>query len=165
LSDATRPGLHVRAANPSDHLIIADFNRRLAVESENKLLDPAVLAAGVASALGDPERLCYYVAEMGEPPEVIGQAAISREWSDWRNGWVWWLQSVYVAEPNRGQGVFKAIFQHIRREARARDDVIGLRLYVENSNERAIQTYRALGLQPGGYSLYQDLWKERFFRS
>jgi GNAT superfamily N-acetyltransferase len=165
LSDITPGGFHVRAATPSDHLIVAEFNRRLALESESKQLDPAVLAAGVALALAEPERLCYYMAESDQPLEVIGQAAISREWSDWRNGWVWWFQSVYVAEPHRGRGVFKAIFQYIRAEARAQDDVIGLRLYVENSNARAIQTYRALGLEPGGYSVYEDLWKERFWRS
>jgi GNAT superfamily N-acetyltransferase len=164
LSDATLAGLQIRQARLSDQNTVAEFNRRLALESEDKRLQPTVLAAGVATALAEPDRLCYYVAEVGEPAEVVGQTAISREWSDWRNGWVWWLQSVYVVESHRGQGVFKALFRHIRALARAECDVIGLRLYVENSNEPAIRTYRALGLEPGGYSLLQELWPERYSR-
>jgi len=164
LSDATIPGLQIRRARASDRIIVAEFNRRLALESESKRLDAAVLEAGVASALADPDRLCYWLAELGEPAEVLGQAAISREWSDWRNGWIWWLQSVFVVESHRGRGVFRALFRLIRDEARDQPDVIGLRLYVEDSNEPAHRTYRALGMQPGGYSLYQELWHERFLR-
>ncbi len=92
----------------------------------------------------------------------VGQAAITREWSDWRNGWIWWLQSVYVSPPVRGQGIFRAIYQQIRHEARAERDVIGLRLYVEDSNRPAQRTYQALGMSPGNYSVYQELWLERF---
>jgi GNAT superfamily N-acetyltransferase len=164
VSDAALTDFKIRRARPSDRPIVAEFNRRLAWETENKQLDADVLEAGVALALSDPDRLCYWLAERDVPLQVVGQAAISREWSDWRNGWIWWLQSVYVVESCRGQGVFRAIFRQIRDEARARRDVIGLRLYVEDSNARAVQTYRALGLQPGGYSLYQELWEERFSR-
>jgi GNAT superfamily N-acetyltransferase len=150
--------LSVRRAGLADRIIVAEFNRRLALETEQKQLDPEVLDAGVASALSNPELLCYWVAESGSPRLVVGQAAISHEWSDWRNGWIWWLQSVFVAESHRGRGVFRAIYQHIRGEARALPDVIGIRLYVEDSNEPAQHTYRAMGMKPGGYSLYQDLW-------
>jgi GNAT superfamily N-acetyltransferase len=154
--------LLVRDAALLDRPAIIEFNRCLALETEGKVLDEAVLAAGVSSALADPERLRYWVAEAGDPPSVIGQAAISREWSDWRNGWLWWLQSVYIAEPYRGQGVFRALYQQIRREARNRSDVLGLRLYVEDSNQHAHRTYQALGMNPGGYSVYEELWIERF---
>jgi len=154
--------LQIRRARPSDRTIVAEFNRRLAFETENKRLNAAVLEVGVAAALADPARLCYWLAESVEPLEVLGQAAISCEWSDWRNGWIWWFQSVYVVESQRGRGVFRALFHQIRDEARARRDVIGLRLYVDDSNERALRTYRALGLEPGGYSLLQELWEERF---
>ncbi|MGO9467781.1 MAG: N-acetyltransferase family protein [Isosphaeraceae bacterium] len=164
MSALSLPGFQIRRARPSDRTIVAEFNRRLALETESKRLDLAVLEAGVASALSDPDRLCYWLALVSDPPEVLGQAAISREWSDWRNGWIWWLQSVYVAEPYRGRGVFRALYRQIRDEARGQCDVIGLRLYVEDSNEPALRTYRALGLEPGGYSLYQELWKERFSR-
>jgi len=83
--------------------------------------------------LADPERLRYWVAELGGSGSVVGQAAISREWSDWRDGWIWWLQSVYVAQPYRGCGVFRAIYQHIEQEARGNPEVIGLRLYVKTT--------------------------------
>ncbi len=162
MSDSSLPGLRIRQARSTDQTIVVEFNRRLALETESKRLDPTVLASGVASALADPDRLCYWLAELAEPANVVGQAAISREWSDWRNGWIWWLQSVYVVESHRGRGVFKALFRQIRDVARAERDVIGLRLYVDDSNQPAHCTYRALGFEPGGYLLYQQLWHERF---
>lgn len=92
---------------------------------------------------------------------MIGQAAITGEWSDWRHGWIWWFQSVYIAQPHRGRGVFRAIYHHIREIALAESDVIGLRLYVEDSNRQAQSTYQALGMKPGGYSVYEELWLGR----
>ena len=91
---------------------------------------------------------------------MIGQAAITREWSDWRAGWIWWFQSVYVHHDYRNQGVFRALHGEIRTIARATDDVIGLRLYVEVSNERAQRVYQSLGMKPGGYDVYEELWLE-----
>jgi GNAT superfamily N-acetyltransferase len=152
----------IREAAVVDRLAIIEFNRRLALETENKVLDEAILAAGVTNGLADSDRLRYWLAELGSPPTVIGQAAVTREWSDWRNGWLWWLQSVYIAQPYRGQGVFRSLYRHIREEARARPDVIGLRLYVEDSNQPAHRTYQSLGMVPAGYSVYEELWTERF---
>ena len=93
---------------------------------------------------------------------VVGQSAITREWSDWRDGWIWWFQSVYVSREARGRGVFRRLYGHIRESARAEADVIGLRLYVEQENLRAQATYRAMGMEPGGYHVYEELWRERF---
>ena len=93
-----------------------------------------------------------------EGPIVVGQTAITREWSDWRNGWIWWLQSVYIDAEFRGQGIFRALYRHISGPALAEPDVIGMRLYVENGNLRAQQTYQALGMKPGGYSVLEELW-------
>ncbi len=158
----TQSSHSVRAARPADHATIVAYNARLALESEGKRLDLAVLAQGAAEALADPDRLRYWVAEAsdgnGGTAAVVGQAAVTREWSDWRNGWVWWFQSVYVHPDHRRRGVFRALHHQIRTEARAAGDVIGLRLYVENSNERAQQTYQVLGFKPGGYHVYEDLW-------
>jgi GNAT superfamily N-acetyltransferase len=151
----------IRQARPCDLSIIAEFNRCLALETESKVLDPAILQAGVACALADPERLRYFLAEVAGEPQPVGQAAITTEWSDWRNGWVWWLQSVYVALPFRGKGIFRDLYRHVRDQARSRPDVIGLRLYVEDSNHPAHRTYQALGMKPGGYSVYEDLWISR----
>jgi GNAT superfamily N-acetyltransferase len=138
--------------------VIVEFNRRLALETEAKVLDLAILESGVACALADPERLRYWVAEIGGEAQHVGQAAITREWSDWRKGWVWWLQSVYVAHRFRGKGIFRALYHQIRDQARTGPDVIGLRLYVEDSNESARRTYEALGMKPGGYSIYEEIW-------
>jgi GNAT superfamily N-acetyltransferase len=148
----------VRPAGPADLAAIVAFNRLLALETESKVLDPATLEAGVAIALADPDRLRYWVAELDGAPHPVGQAAVTREWSDWRTGWIWWFQSVYVAAPFRGRGVFRTLYHHIRDEARSLPDVIGLRLYVEDANGPAQKTYLALGMKPGGYSVYEDLW-------
>ena len=158
------PTVLIRDAVLADGPTIVEFSRRLALETEDKVLDRATLEAGVARALADPDRLRFWIAEIGDPPRIVGQAAITREWTDWRNGWLWWLQSVYVVEPERGRGVFRALFQHIRQQAQASPDVIGLRLYVENANQAAMRTYQSLGMKPGGYSVYEQLWLERSFK-
>jgi len=158
------PSLLVRDAHPGDHAAIVEFNARLAAETEGKQLDRSVLARGVELALADPDRLRYWLAETRQGGLVVGQAAVSREWSDWRNGWVWWFQSVYVHPDYRRRGVFRILHQQIRTRARAAPDVIGLRLYVETANDHARRTYQALGFTPGGYHVYEDLWPERFHR-
>jgi len=161
LSDHATSPLLIREARPPDRPAIAEFNRLLALETERKVLHPSVLDRGVAVALAEPDRLRYWVAEIDVLAQLAGQAAVSREWSDWRNGWLWWLQSVYIAAPYRGRGIFRALFQHIRAEARANPDVIGLRLYVEDSNAPAQRTYQSLGMKPAPYSVYEDLWLDR----
>ena len=146
--------------SPVDESIVVEFNRALALETENKTLELDTLRSGVARALAEPDRLRYWVAEV--EGRTVGQAAITREWSDWRDGWVWWFQSVYVAEDSRGLGVFRALFHAIRQSARDEPDVIGLRLYVEPENHRAQEVYRTLGLQDAGYRVFEDLWPDRF---
>jgi GNAT superfamily N-acetyltransferase len=155
--------LVVRDAEPRDHEVIVEFNLRLALETEGKQLDPSVLGRGVSRALADADGLRYWVAQScpadgGQERPIVGQAAVTREWSDWRNGWVWWFQSVYVHPDHRRRGVFRALHQQIKTAARAAGDVIGLRLYVEKANERAQRTYQMLGFKPGGYDVYEDLW-------
>jgi GNAT superfamily N-acetyltransferase len=157
IDDTTRLP-RIRPAAPNDLAAIVEFNRLLALETEAKVLDLAILESGVACALADPDRLRYWVAEVEGEPQPVGQAAVTREWSDWRKGWIWWFQSVYVAQGFRGRGVFRALHHHIRDQARSLPDVIGLRLYVEDANHPAQRTYQALGMKPGGYSVYQELW-------
>ena len=161
MSDSTATPV-IRDATAADAPVIVEFNRCLALETEGKVLEEAVLFSGVSRALADPERLHYWVAVLASSEMVVGQAAISREWSDWRDGWVWWLQSVYVAQPYRGCGVFRALYHHIQQEARRNPEVIGLRLYVEDSNQPAQRTYQALGMKRAGYSIFEALWVERF---
>lgn len=155
-NDTAFPGtdamtLSIRPAAPADLDTVVAFNAALAWESEHKRLDDAVLRAGVRAALADPAKGFYVIAERGGEP--VGQSGVTFEWSDWRNGWYWWVQSVYVTESARRQGVFTAIYRHIEGLALADAGVIGIRLYVEKENARAQETYRALGLEEEGYFL------------
>ena len=143
----------IRRAEPADVAIIARFNQGIALETEGKQLDPVVLDHGVRAVFADPSRGFYTVAERGG--EVVGQVMITYEWSDWRNGWFWWIQSVYVREDARRQGVFRLLFDHIRQEAEADASVIGLRLYYDRENERAHGTYRTLGLVDTDYGMME----------
>ena len=136
--------LHIRRATSADVEMIVKYNAALAWESEAKVLDETVLRAGVLAVLEDPVKGFYVMAE--RESEIVGMTAITYEWSDWRNGWYWWIQSVYVREDARRQGVFTAIYQHLEAEATSDPAVIGIRLYVEKENARAQATYRALGL-------------------
>jgi ribosomal protein S18 acetylase RimI-like enzyme len=139
----------IRQACPEDATIIVEFNRRLAEESEGKTLDPALLRPGVAAALADPLKASYFLACDGD--RVLGQMMITLEWSDWRNGWFWWIQSVYVRPEARRRGVFRALFEHVQQAARDDPNVIGLRLYVEHENHPAQATYRRMGMATTGY--------------
>lgn len=150
------PEITVRPALRPDVEMIVDYNRRLAWESEHKELDERVLRAGVERALGTPGLCAYYLATIDELP--VGQTMVTYELTDWRDGVLWWIQSVYVEEAFRRQGVFRALFQHIEREARASADVRGIRLYVDDENHRAWRTYESLGLKPSGHSLLELDW-------
>lgn len=134
----------VRPATPADAVTITAFNLALALETESKRLDPATLAAGVAACLADPAKGFYRMAEQGG--DIVGQLLVTTEWSDWRNGWFWWIQSVYVAPAVRRGGVFRALYHHVESAAAADPAVIGIRLYVERDNARAQAVYAALGL-------------------
>lgn len=141
--------IRLREATPSDAAAIVDFNRRLAWETEQKTLDTETLSRGVARLLGEPAAGFYRIAESAG--EVVGQLMVTFEWSDWRDGWFWWVQSVYVREDLRRSGVFRSLFEDVVRMAKECGDVVGVRLYVERDNLRAQQTYAALGMADPGY--------------
>ncbi|MBX3466240.1 MAG: GNAT family N-acetyltransferase [Planctomycetes bacterium] len=132
------------------------MNLLLAEETEGRALDEATVRGGVGAALGDPQKGTYWLACAGG--RVVGQALVTTEWSDWRNGWFWWLQSVYVDRERRRQGVFRALYRHIAHAARNRWDVCGVRLYVERHNEAAQRTYAALGFATTDYLLLEHDW-------
>jgi ribosomal protein S18 acetylase RimI-like enzyme len=146
----------VRRALAADVPVIVDFNCRLAQESENKALDPEVLTRGVRATFADPHKGPYFVAEMAG--QIVGQTQITYEWSDWRNGWMWWIQGVYVRPEARRRGVFRALYQHISQAARADPEVVALRLYVERDNHLAQQTYQSLGMAMSGYLVMERSW-------
>ncbi|MCX6928088.1 MAG: N-acetyltransferase [Verrucomicrobia bacterium] len=145
--------MKVREAGLDDLPAIADFNLRLARESEDLCLDPARVEAGVAALLKDAAKGIYYVAEVAGA--VAGQLMITYEWSDWRNGNIWWIQSVYVKPEYRRTGVFRALFEHLQNLARTRPDVCNLRLYAHADNVRARETYERLGMTRTKYEVFE----------
>ncbi len=146
----------IREATLDDLETIADFNARLAEESEDTLLDRETLRQGVRALLSDPTRGSYYVA--CTDGRVIGQIMHTREWSDWRNGDIWWIQSVYVHRDHRRLGVFRSLYRHLKTLAESEPGVVGLRLYVEQENQAAQQTYVGLGMRKTSYLVMQYLF-------
>jgi GNAT superfamily N-acetyltransferase len=145
--------LTIRRAIPADTAVLVEFNTAIAWETEHKRLDPKILTAGVEAVFADPTRGFYTVAE--RDGQVVGQMMVTFEWSDWRNGWFWWIQSVYVREDARRGGVFRALYHAIAEQAAADRNVIGLRLYFETDNTRAQSTYRALGMTDTTYGMME----------
>ena len=143
----------VRRATVADAEAIAAHNAAMAVESENRTLDRERLRRGVEAVLADPAKGFYMVAEAGGA--VIGQMMATLEWSDWRNGTFWWVQSVYVKPEYRRQGVYRRLYQHVLEEAKARGGVCGLRLYVSKENLSAQQVYSRLGMKRADYEMYE----------
>ena len=143
----------VRQATPADVDTLVAGNIAMALEAEHKRLDPAIVQRGVQAVFDEPGRGRYFVAEIGG--KVVGQAMYTYEWSDWRNGTFWWLQSVYVAPVARRTGVFREIYRFIEQLAKDTPGVCGLRLYVELDNERAQQTYARCGMVDAGYRVME----------
>ncbi|MBT8250099.1 MAG: GNAT family N-acetyltransferase [Acidimicrobiia bacterium] len=125
----------------------------MALETENRQLDPSTVTAGVRAVFADDSRGRYLVATDGG--EVVGSLLLTYEWSDWRNRWFWWIQSVYVAPAARRQGTFRSLFDAVVADARARHDVFGIRLYVASDNVLAQSVYTSLGLGAAGYGVYE----------
>ncbi len=145
--------VRVRDARADDHATIVAWNIALAAESEGKTLDPAVVGAGVRRVLDDPALGRYFIAEAGG--HAVGQMMLTFEWSDWRNGMFWWIQSVFVDPTRRGVGVFAALYRHVETQARASGAVRGLRLYVHDGNEKAVAVYRRMGMEDGHYRVME----------
>ena len=145
--------IKVRRAVDSDLETIVGFNVSMAAETEGKTLDLERLRPGVAAVLAEGRLGFYLVAEIGE--QVAGQLMITTEWSDWRNAYFWWIQSVYVAPGFRRLGVYRALDGHVRTEARKHPNVCGLRLYVDRDNRVAQAVYAGLDMQHSNYDMYE----------
>jgi ribosomal protein S18 acetylase RimI-like enzyme len=144
--------LQIRAAEPGDLASLVQWNAAMAWETEQKRLDPAILARGVAGVFEQPQRGFYLVAE--RDGAAVASLLVTREWSDWRNGDFWWIQSVYVIPAARRRGVFRALYAEVERRAAAAG-AVGLRLYVETENRHAQATYAGLGMQRCHYFMYE----------
>ncbi len=147
----------IRPATFDDLDTLVEYNRRLAQETENITLSIELLTEGVRAALLDPSKGRYFVAEFDG--QVVGQLMHTREWSDWRNGDIWWLQSVYVHADHRQRGVFRSLVEHLKSEAQTTPGVVGLRLYMEEHNNRAGATYDRLGIREAGYVVREQIWR------
>ncbi len=147
----------IRRAGPDDTNTITAFNTAMALETEDRRLDQATLREGIRSLLSQPEYGFYIIAEYShrDASQPIGQLMITYEWSDWRNGLFWWVQSVYVVPDYRQRGVYQAMHRHITDEAKNDPRICGIRLYVARENERARAAYRRVGLLPSAYDMYE----------
>ena len=147
--------LKIRRATRHDARALAEFNSAMALETERKLLLPHVIGAGVRRLLARPASGFYAVAESTD--QIIGALLITKEWSDWRNGELWWIQSVYVRPQFRRRGVYKRLYEYVRSLAAHDRSVVGFRLYVEKTNRRAQRTYEAAGMERTHYVIYEQL--------
>ena len=143
----------IRDARPQDMALMVRWQMAMALETEDKPLDEAVLARGIQRAFDDAHKGRYFIAEIDGRP--AGTLMLTWEWSDWRDGWWWWIQSVFVDEAFRRRGVYRALYAHVLELARADPAVRGIRLYVEHENANARRTYEFLGMKDAGYAMYE----------
>ncbi len=143
----------IRKATIADIPFLVAIQQKLAQETENVTLDNAILHKGMQAMFDDPSKGFYNVVE--DNGVVIGCHMITYEWSDWRNGLVWWLQSVYVIESYRKQGIFKLMYENIVRIIQNDSSLIGLRLYVDKTNARAMKVYESMGMNGEHYTVYE----------
>ena len=142
-----------RQANIEDAGTIAQFQIAMALETENLHLDPETCLKGVTAVFDETTRGRYFVAE--RRGRVVASLLITYEWSDWRNGNVWWIQSVYVVPTERGQGVFAGLYSHLQELAKSDPQVRGLRLYADHRNTRAHEVYTRFGMDGGHYRVFE----------
>ena len=143
----------IRPATLSDAATLVAFQMLMAQETEQMELEEAIVTLGVRAVLDDPGKGRYYIAEVDG--QIAGNLLTMSEWSDWRNGTVLWIHSVYVAAPFRRRGVFRAMYDHLRGMVEADPSLRGLRLYVERDNRRAQQIYASLGMDGEHYRMFQ----------
>ena len=144
----------IRAAEQADGDIIARFNSHMALETEGKELPDDIIGPGVMALLTDRTKGRYWVAEA--EGRVVGQLMITYEWSDWRNGTIWWIQSVYVHPDWRRKGVFSALYRHVESLVAAEPSVMACGS-TSKKITRAQQTYEALGMIRPGYLVMESL--------
>jgi ribosomal protein S18 acetylase RimI-like enzyme len=143
----------IRMAEESDLHALVKFNQCMAQETEQKKLDQNVLTKGVAALIADKNRGFYLVAQLDN--QLLGSLMVTTEWSDWRNGTFWWIQSVYIMPDFRRQGIYANLYQQVKSLARSQD-VCGFRLYVEKDNMVAQKTYESLGMSASHYLMYEE---------
>ena len=149
--------MDIRIAKKDDAAAMVKFNQAMAMETEGKHLSEEVLSKGVAAVFDDPQKGFYVVADDGG--RIAGGLMITFEWSDWRNGWFWYVQSVYVRPEARGKRVYSQLYRFVKDRASENGNVCGFRLYVEKENERAQAVYKKLGMEETYYLMFEELQK------
>jgi GNAT superfamily N-acetyltransferase len=147
--------IKIRFAAPSDVAALIEFNQAMAHETEGMYLDRETLANGVEAVFAGENRGFYVVAESEN--KIVGGLMITFEWSDWRNGWFWWIQSVYILPEFRGRSVYRRLYEFVKQKARDAENVCGFRLYVERTNENAQKVYEKLGMEQSHYLMYEEM--------
>lgn len=145
--------IEIRRAQISDLDAIVGFQIAMAWETEQYKLEYDTVIKGVETCLNNERHGIYYVAVV--EGKVVGSLLTTYEWSDWRNGTVLWIQSVYVEQNCRKQGVYGALYNHIRTLVAADDSLKGIRLYVDESNKRAREVYSRLGMNGEHYRVFE----------
>ena len=147
--------MNIRLAKKEDSSALVDFNQAMALETEGKTLDSNILTSGVESVFHDDKKGFYVVAE--DEGKIVGGLMVTFEWSDWRDGWFWWIQSVYILPDYRGKRIYSLLYQFVKSEAEKQGDVCGFRLYVEKENENAQKVYEKLGMESSHYLMYEEM--------
>lgn len=146
--------MEIRIAERKDAASLVEFNQAMALETEGKQLDSEILKSGVEAVFDDDRKGFYAVAEADG--KIVGGLMITYEWSDWRNRWFWWIQSVYILPDYRGKKIYRLLYEFIVEKAQQKGDVCGLRLYVERENVNAQKVYEKLGMQLSHYQMFEE---------
>ena len=146
--------MNIRKASIADADSLVDFNQKMALETEGRHLDSETLSHGVRAVFSDPNKGFYVVAEDQE--SIVGGLMVTYEWSDWRNKWFWWIQSVYIVPEARGKGIYRSLYDFVKAEARADGGVCGFRLYVEHENVDAQRVYEKVGMKNSIYFMFEE---------
>lgn len=145
--------MEIRTANINDAASLVIFNQAMALETEGKQLDSETLKHGVEAVFDDDKKGFYVVAE--NENAIIGGLMVTYEWSDWRSRWFWWIQSVYITPDFRGKGIYRKLYEYVLEKAAEKNDVCGVRLYVEKENYHAQKVYEKTGMDQSHYLMYE----------
>lgn len=146
--------MNIRIAHRDDTDALVEFNHAMALETEGKMLDREVLRPGVEAVFSDHSKGFYVVATLDD--EIVGGLMVTNEWSDWRNAWFWWIQSVFIKPEARGQKLYSRMYEFVKERAAATGHVCGFRLYVESDNYHAQKVYDAVGMHVSHYLMYEE---------
>ena len=146
--------MNIRVAHREDIDALVEFNHAMAIETEGLRLDRDTLRRGVEAVFADEEKGFYVVSVLGDA--IVGGLMVTYEWSDWRNAWFWWIQSVFIKPEARGQKLYRQMYEFVKRSASDADNVCGFRLYVENDNFHAQKVYDAVGMHASHYLMYEE---------